>query len=573
MRCQGYEGEEGRSLAARYESLDAAEVHSWLRDVVPEGRLVALDVGAGSGRDAAWLASLGHEVVAAEPSATMLAEARTRHPDPRINWISDSLPSLERVLRTGMSFDLVLLSAVWMHVRPTDRRRAFRKLVSLLKPGGVLALTLRHGPADPAREMHPVDAEEIAALAKEHGAAVVKEGEASDRLGRAEVRWSHVAVRLPDDGTGALPLLRHAILADAKSATYKLGLLRSVARAADGALGMARPVGDGEMSVPLGLIALNWIRLYKPLVDARLPQAPRNAGPEGLGFAKDGWRRIGGLSPLDLRVGARFAGDSAEALHVALRDAAATIAGMPATHLTFPGTSVPVLRAEKARPGTAPGTLLVDEGYLRRFGELRVPFHLWRAFVRLDAWIEPALVAEWTRLMHSYAEGQGRRLDPGEVARAMEWSEPSRDVGLVRRIAAEVLERKGLHCVWTGKRLSAGSLDVDHCMPWSAWPCEDLWNLLPSDPAVNRNHKRQRLPSAEALSAARERLLDWWESAYTRNSVATSERFFAEARSSLPACEEGRSVEDVFQGVASRRSAIRADQQVEEWTPGRGRAS
>ena len=38
---------------------------------------------------------------------------------------------------------------------------------------------------------------------------------------------------MADDGTGALPLLRHVILNDAKSATYKLGLLRALCRAAE----------------------------------------------------------------------------------------------------------------------------------------------------------------------------------------------------------------------------------------------------------------------------------------------------------------------------------------------------
>lgn len=40
--------------------------------------LLALDVGAGSGRDAAWLASWGYEVVAAEPAAGMRREASKR---------------------------------------------------------------------------------------------------------------------------------------------------------------------------------------------------------------------------------------------------------------------------------------------------------------------------------------------------------------------------------------------------------------------------------------------------------------------------------------------------------------
>lgn len=40
-----------------------------------------------------------------------------------------------------------------MYVAPSDRRRAFRKLVTLLKPGGVIAFTLRD-PVEAERGMH-----------------------------------------------------------------------------------------------------------------------------------------------------------------------------------------------------------------------------------------------------------------------------------------------------------------------------------------------------------------------------------------------------------------------------------
>jgi len=50
------------------------------------------------------------------------------------------------------------------------------------------------------------------------------------------VNWTQLTVRLPDDGSGALPLLRHIILNDDKSSTYKLALLRVLCRIADGAL-------------------------------------------------------------------------------------------------------------------------------------------------------------------------------------------------------------------------------------------------------------------------------------------------------------------------------------------------
>ncbi len=64
-----------------------------------------------------------HEVVAAEPSAAMRAEGQSRHPDPRIRRIADRLLALEQTFRLGLSFDFILLSAVWMHVPPANRSK------------------------------------------------------------------------------------------------------------------------------------------------------------------------------------------------------------------------------------------------------------------------------------------------------------------------------------------------------------------------------------------------------------------------------------------------------------------
>ena len=54
-----------RDAAERYEALEFPDVHGALLALLPspEGAL-ALDVGAGSGRDAAWLAEQGFQVVA-----------------------------------------------------------------------------------------------------------------------------------------------------------------------------------------------------------------------------------------------------------------------------------------------------------------------------------------------------------------------------------------------------------------------------------------------------------------------------------------------------------------------------
>src|SRR5690606_31340081 len=82
------------TVSERYESVASERVHGWLLDLLPPAPALVLDVGAGSGRDAAWLAGRGYDVVAAEPSAQMRKEAQARHADKGIRWIADGLPDL-----------------------------------------------------------------------------------------------------------------------------------------------------------------------------------------------------------------------------------------------------------------------------------------------------------------------------------------------------------------------------------------------------------------------------------------------------------------------------------------------
>ncbi|HEY9624137.1 MAG TPA: hypothetical protein V6C78_27505 [Crinalium sp.] len=53
---------------------------------------------------------------------------------------------------------------------------------------------------------------------------------------------------------------------------------------ADSTAGAAHHLEDEYVSLPLGLAALYWIRLFKPLLQADLPQSPTNRGMKGLGF-------------------------------------------------------------------------------------------------------------------------------------------------------------------------------------------------------------------------------------------------------------------------------------------------
>ena len=574
--------------AARYESVAAEQINAWLLDLLPKRRAVVLDVGAGSGRDTAWLTSLGHEVIATDPSAAMRAQARTWHPDLGVQYLPDRLPELTKAFRTGISFDFILVNAVWMHVAPADRKRAFRKLVTLLKPGGVIAFTLRE-PIASGRDMHPVSGAEIEELARQHGAFVERRSDGADLSGRALLRWEQVAVRVPDDGTGALPLLRHIILNDDKSSTYKLALLRVICRIAGGAAGSAVD-GSGDdpdsVTLPLGLVALYWIRLFKPLLSKDLPQSPENRGLARLGFVTpEGFPRLMDVPDIELRFGMRVAEDRRRYLHRALRDVRKTIAEMPAKHLTF-HDGKPIFPVERRRLGIARVDGRLDAPYLWSFGGFSIPRHLWRAFQRYNVWIEPALVAEWARLMHRYATTQERKLDNAEVARGLEWSESGPAVDVSRRRAVQLLDQGLLRCVWSGVKLHSGNLDIDHCFPRSAWPCSDLWNLMPASRSVNQHQKRDKLPADLVLRQSKDRIAKWWERGYVRTeNRILAEQFTLEASATLPTLDlpagnlDGvlaeaklhRLLEDMFSAVSLQRLRLSNDQQIPEWEGPTGR--
>ncbi len=562
------------ALAEAYDAVNPFEIYGGIADLLRRtgGAGLALDVGAGSGRDAAWLADLGHEVVAAEPAAAMRAEGARRHPSPHIRWIADRLPALDAVHRLALAFDTILAAGVWQHVSPGDRARAFRKLATLMQPAGLLVITLREGPPPPGRRMHPTSAGEIEGLARSHGLEILRIERSDDAMGRSGVGWTTVVLRIPDDGAGALPLLRGIILSDDKSSTYKLALLRAVARVAEYAPATAIPTADaGEVDavqIPLGLVAVNWIRMLQPLVSIGLPQAPGNSGPDGLGFAKAGFRALPdlGVGPQDLRPGTVFVEDRAAAVHRAIGEAAATIASMPANFTRFPNSDRRVFDVQRMRSPRRGDRLILDAETLRGWGTLRIPGNVWRAMTRFGAWIDPVLVAEWARLMRRYAAKMGLDIPPGQAEAALEWREPQRST-VAGRAAAERLIASGrpVECVWSGHRLTLGNLDVDHCLPWSAWPCDDLWNLLPADRRVNQHQKRDLLPSGDLLMECRDRIVEWWERAWL-DDPSLGATFGREATVAL-STGTSPDASDVFAGLEWRRLRLRQDQQLPEWRP------
>ena len=161
--------EEADQLFVRYEMRDPAGIHAPWAEFMPAPPSYILDIGAGTGRDAGWLASLGHAVVAAEPTDALREGAAKLHPDPKITWVDDILPGIPVLRARDETYDMILMHAVWMHLTEDERREGMGHVASLLKPGGRLFMSQRHGPVPKGRRMFDVSGEETITLAASHG--------------------------------------------------------------------------------------------------------------------------------------------------------------------------------------------------------------------------------------------------------------------------------------------------------------------------------------------------------------------------------------------------------------------
>lgn len=109
-----------------------------LKEALPERSLRVLDIGAGLGHMALWLAEQGHSVTLAEPSAPMLKGARQRFAEAGLEATFIEAPWQELSEQLTTRFDLVICHAVleWL----AEPHTILPVLSRLTAPDGLLSL-------------------------------------------------------------------------------------------------------------------------------------------------------------------------------------------------------------------------------------------------------------------------------------------------------------------------------------------------------------------------------------------------------------------------------------------------
>ena len=108
------------------------------------------DIGCGSGREVAWLNANGYPAKGFDASDGLLSEARTRYP--QFEFAHAELPGLGGIATEA--FDNVLCETVIMHLDRALVPRSIRRMLEILKPGGVFYLSWRVTEGEDQRDKH-----------------------------------------------------------------------------------------------------------------------------------------------------------------------------------------------------------------------------------------------------------------------------------------------------------------------------------------------------------------------------------------------------------------------------------
>jgi SAM-dependent methyltransferase len=111
---------------------------------------ISADIGCGSGREVAWLNANGFPADGFDASEGLLAQARSRYPNLSFAWAE--LPALRGIAVN--SYDNVLCETVIMHLDRARIAPSVRRMLDIVKPGGVFYLSWRVTEDADQRDQH-----------------------------------------------------------------------------------------------------------------------------------------------------------------------------------------------------------------------------------------------------------------------------------------------------------------------------------------------------------------------------------------------------------------------------------
>lgn len=128
------------ALTNRYETADVSKMHQQLLEIYGDRFPKLLEIGCGSGRDAAFMVSNGYDVTAVDGSQAMITEANKLHPELNGRLSVIELPHDLHMLQGH--YDGVYSIATLMHLSKIELLPVMMKIVELLREGGLLFFSI-----------------------------------------------------------------------------------------------------------------------------------------------------------------------------------------------------------------------------------------------------------------------------------------------------------------------------------------------------------------------------------------------------------------------------------------------
>jgi SAM-dependent methyltransferase len=505
-----YYDDHSNELFAVYSCTDSGPA-KYFKVAFPPGSEI-LDIGTGSGRDLCTLIHEKYEAYGAEPS-------------PRLRGLALQIPALEDRIwegalpelaaQIGRKFDGILCSAVFQHIAREKQFDAAFDIRNLLKPNGRLLLSIpkdRPGIDASDRDEYgrlftPIVPEELELLFERLGFQRIGAWTDVDSLGRPGISWITLLFILrSDQALRPIDRIEAVLNRDKKIATYKLALVRALCDIALTNYHMAAWMPDGRVSVPIQDIAERWIYYYWPLFEDSAAFIPQIRGERISGRLHIGFRQ-----QLEQLIAAFDRSGGLDAFATALRNDSLDAAQKTLLKAAF-ARLIPVIKegpVTHAGRSSEGGQLFAYDSNNRR---IIISGDIWRELCLSGHWIQDALILRWGELT---AEISKKSVSPSQVIdRLLRTPVYERNVADAKQVYRQLVSKE---CVWSGKSLSR-TFDVDHVLPFSLWRNNDLWNLLPADPRVNRN-KGNSLPTHSLMKRRRDAIIGYWDVLHQANPL------------------------------------------------------
>jgi hypothetical protein len=444
-----------------------------------------------------------------------------------------------------------------MHIPRSDLISAIFNLARLLKADGRLILSYRKSRCDSEREddgrlFTSIPAGKLILLLESVGFRIIFTSHQPDAV-RPDVEWTVViAEKGPLDHARGLERVQQILVQDAKTATYKLALIRAFCEIARTKANIVH-WGQNEVYVPMLPVAVHWLTYYWPILTSprfiaqKHGEAAECARP--IAFRGEVQLLSNQYPRQDLWPLLCEIDSNPDKFDRLLQKISTAIEQGPVRFSG--GIHDPVFWYVSTIGGIA------SEPEYGRFGWIGIPESIWLDICRFDHWIEHSVIIRWAQLT--------ARMNPGwtyEQLLPFLMVSPvgERDTNVIRSLLRS--SHDTLECVWTGRPLDK-SLHIDHAIPYAAWGNNDYWNMLPCHSQVNLR-KGDGVPAQALIRDRADCIVKYWYSYRERFET----RFDVQIARAL-GCLPGKSGwEDTalagFQETAQRMSATHG---LKAWMP------